>query len=48
MFDRTADMYTPLLTGLTYESLVNDFIGINNVSVEIDHRVAKSIQPGEK
>ncbi|KAI3630650.1 hypothetical protein MIR68_012085 [Amoeboaphelidium protococcarum] len=48
VFDRTADMYTPLLTGLTYESLVNDFIGINNVSVEIDHRVAKSIQPGEK
>ncbi|KAI3648273.1 hypothetical protein MP228_006127 [Amoeboaphelidium protococcarum] len=48
VFDRTADMYTPLLTGLTYESLVNDFIGINNVSVEIDHRVAKSIQPGDK
>ncbi|KAG0707596.1 Sec1-like protein [Suillus ampliporus] len=35
IIDRTVDMITPLLTQLTYEGLVDEFIGIKNSHVEL-------------
>eukprot|EP01086_Lenisia_limosa_P010600 TRINITY_DN3507_c0_g1_i1.p1 TRINITY_DN3507_c0_g1~~TRINITY_DN3507_c0_g1_i1.p1 ORF type:complete len:424 (-),score=96.70 TRINITY_DN3507_c0_g1_i1:39-1310(-) len=35
IFDRTADLETPLLSQLTYEGLLDDIIGINSGKVEV-------------
>lgn len=35
IIDRTVDMITPLLTQLTYEGLIDEFIGIKNSHVEL-------------
>ncbi|OAX42105.1 Sec1-like protein [Rhizopogon vinicolor AM-OR11-026] len=35
ILDRTIDMITPLLTQLTYEGLIDEFIGIKNSHVEL-------------
>ena len=39
MMDRTVDLYTPLITQLTYEGIIDEFFGIKCATVEVDNKV---------
>lgn len=48
LLDREVDMVTPLCSQLTYEGLIDEFLHINNGSVEIDASVLGLQQEGKK
>jgi len=43
LIDREVDLYTPLLTQLTYEGLIDEIFGVNNSFVEIDPIILGSV-----
>ncbi|KAK6228271.1 hypothetical protein SCA6_000611 [Theobroma cacao] len=48
LIDREVDMVTPMCSQLTYEGLVDEFLRINNGSVELDSSVMGVQQEGKK
>lgn len=48
LLDREVDMVTPLCSQLTYEGLIDEFLHINNGSVEIDASILGLQQEGKK
>lgn len=48
LLDREVDMVTPLCSQLTYEGLLDEFLHINNGSVEIDASILGLQQEGKK
>ncbi|KAL6176832.1 hypothetical protein ACLB2K_053464 [Fragaria x ananassa] len=48
LLDREVDMVTPMCTQLTYEGIVDEFLRINNGSVEVDPSVMDVKQEGQK
>ncbi len=36
ILDRAVDLVTPLLTPLTYEGVVDEFIGVHNGAIKVD------------
>lgn len=48
LLDREVDMVTPMCTQLTYEGLLDEFLGINNGSVELDASIMGAQQEGKK
>ncbi|KAL5069479.1 hypothetical protein RYX36_020366 [Vicia faba] len=48
LLDREVDMVTPLCSQLTYEGLLDEFLHINNGSVEIDGSILGLPQDGKK
>ncbi|KAL6179372.1 hypothetical protein ACLB2K_050887 [Fragaria x ananassa] len=48
LLDREVDMVTPMCTQLTYEGIVDEFLRINNGSVEVNPSVMDVKQEGQK
>lgn len=48
LIDREVDMVTPMCSQLTYEGLVDEFLRINNGSVELDGSIMGNQQEGKK
>ncbi|GMH10556.1 hypothetical protein Nepgr_012397 [Nepenthes gracilis] len=48
LLDREVDMVTPMLTQLTYEGLLDEFLHINNGAVELDASIMGVQQEGKK
>lgn len=48
LIDREVDMVTPMCSQLTYEGLVDEFLHVNNGSVELDSSIMGSQQDGKK
>ncbi|XP_048334355.2 vacuolar protein-sorting-associated protein 33 homolog isoform X3 [Ziziphus jujuba] len=48
LIDREVDMVTPMCSQLTYEGLLDEFLGINNGSVELDASIMGLQQEGKK
>ncbi|KAL5569389.1 hypothetical protein UlMin_025964 [Ulmus minor] len=48
LLDREVDMITPMCTQLTYEGLLDEFLHINNGSVELDSSIMGVQQEGKK
>ncbi|KAK9913190.1 hypothetical protein M0R45_037014 [Rubus argutus] len=48
LLDREVDMVTPMCTQLTYEGLLDEFLHINNGSVEVDASIMGGQQEGKK
>jgi hypothetical protein len=48
LLDREVDMITPLCSQLTYEGLLDEFLHINNGSVEVDASILGTPQDGKK
>lgn len=48
LLDREVDMVTPFCTQLTYEGLVDEFLHVNNGSVELDSSIMGAQQDGKK
>ncbi|XP_055811433.1 vacuolar protein-sorting-associated protein 33 homolog [Solanum dulcamara] len=48
LLDREVDMITPMCTQLTYEGLLDEFLGINNGAVELDSSIMGVQQEGKK
>lgn len=48
LIDREVDMVTPMCSQLTYEGLVDEFIGVNNGAVELDASIMGVQQEGKK
>ncbi|EPS70755.1 hypothetical protein M569_04003, partial [Genlisea aurea] len=48
LLDREVDMITPMCSQLTYEGLLDEFLGINNGAVEVDTSVMGVQQEGKK
>ncbi|RAL50278.1 hypothetical protein DM860_007952 [Cuscuta australis] len=48
LIDREVDMVTPMCSQLTYEGLMDEFLGINNGAVEVDSSIMGAQQEGKK
>ncbi|KAL0538594.1 hypothetical protein IC582_022742 [Cucumis melo] len=48
LIDREVDMVTPMCSQLTYEGLVDEFLHVNNGSVELDSSIMGAQQDGKK
>ncbi|XP_075083921.1 vacuolar protein-sorting-associated protein 33 homolog isoform X1 [Nicotiana tabacum] len=48
LLDREVDMITPMCSQLTYEGLLDEFLGINNGAVELDASIMGVQQEGKK
>ncbi|CDO99781.1 unnamed protein product [Coffea canephora] len=48
LLDREVDMITPLCSQLTYEGLLDEFLGVNNGAVEVDSSIMGVQQEGKK
>ncbi|XP_006345837.1 vacuolar protein-sorting-associated protein 33 homolog isoform X2 [Solanum tuberosum] len=48
LLDREVDMITPMCSQLTYEGLLDEFLGINNGAVELDSSIMGVQQEGKK
>ncbi|KAL2548877.1 Vacuolar protein-sorting-associated protein 33-like protein [Forsythia ovata] len=48
LLDREVDMVTPMCTQLTYEGLLDEFLGVNNGAVELDSSIMGVQQEGKK
>ncbi|XP_057798899.1 vacuolar protein-sorting-associated protein 33 homolog [Salvia miltiorrhiza] len=48
LLDREVDMITPMLTQLTYEGLIDEFLGVKNGAVELDASIMGAQQEGKK
>ncbi|CAM8962274.1 unnamed protein product [Rhodiola kirilowii] len=48
LLDREVDMVTPMCSQLTYEGLLDEFLRINNGSVEVDSTIMGHQQEGKK
>ncbi|CAA0814442.1 Vacuolar protein-sorting-associated protein 33 homolog [Striga hermonthica] len=48
LLDREVDMVTPMCTQLTYEGLLDEFLGVNNGAVELDGSIMGVQQEGKK
>lgn len=48
LLDREVDMVTPMCSQLTYEGLLDEFLRVNNGSVELDASVISGQQDGKK
>ncbi|KAK8494988.1 hypothetical protein V6N13_030039 [Hibiscus sabdariffa] len=48
LIDREVDMITPMCSQLTYEGLIDEFLRINNGSVELDSSIMGVQQEGKK
>ncbi|KAJ8542296.1 hypothetical protein K7X08_017162 [Anisodus acutangulus] len=48
LLDREVDMITPMCSQLTYEGLLDEFLGINNGAVELDSSIMGAQQEGKK
>ncbi|GER51258.1 vacuolar protein sorting [Striga asiatica] len=48
LLDREVDMVTPMCTQLTYEGLLDEFLGVNNGVVELDGSIMGVQQEGKK
>ncbi|KAJ8540282.1 hypothetical protein K7X08_030201 [Anisodus acutangulus] len=48
LLDRAVDMITPMCSQLTYEGLLDEFLGINNGAVELDSSIMGAQQEGKK
>ncbi|KAG6407571.1 hypothetical protein SASPL_130563 [Salvia splendens] len=48
LLDREVDMITPMLTQLTYEGLIDEFLGVKNGAVELDASIMGNQQEGKK
>eukprot|EP01022_Parablepharisma_sp_SALTPOND_P014660 TRINITY_DN2012_c0_g1_i1.p2 TRINITY_DN2012_c0_g1~~TRINITY_DN2012_c0_g1_i1.p2 ORF type:complete len:503 (-),score=63.72 TRINITY_DN2012_c0_g1_i1:2036-3544(-) len=52
LLDRTVDLFTPLVTQMTYEGIIDEFYGIKCGSIEVDRKVldpdAKDVKENEK
>ncbi|XP_047976138.1 vacuolar protein-sorting-associated protein 33 homolog [Salvia hispanica] len=48
LLDREVDMITPMLTQLTYEGLIDEFLGVKNGAVELDAAIMGNQQEGKK
>lgn len=48
LLDREVDMVTPMCSQLTYEGLLDEFLGINNGAVELDSSIMGVQQEGKK
>ncbi|KAI5648597.1 hypothetical protein M9H77_34602 [Catharanthus roseus] len=48
LLDREVDMITPMCTQLTYEGLLDEFLGVNNGAVELDSSIMGIQQEGKK
>ncbi|KAE7997001.1 hypothetical protein FH972_001676 [Carpinus fangiana] len=48
LLDREVDMVTPMCSQLTYEGLLDEFLRINNGSVELDSSIMGAQQDGKK
>ncbi|PRQ21276.1 putative sec1-like protein [Rosa chinensis] len=47
-FDREVDMVTPMCTQLTYEGIIDEFLRINDGSVEVDPSIMDVKQEEKK
>ncbi|XP_011077279.1 vacuolar protein-sorting-associated protein 33 homolog [Sesamum indicum] len=48
LLDREVDMVTPMCSQLTYEGLLDEFLGVNNGAVELDASIMGVQQEGKK
>ncbi|KAL3523495.1 hypothetical protein ACH5RR_016329 [Cinchona calisaya] len=48
LIDREVDMITPMCSQLTYEGLLDEFLGINNGAVEVESSIMGVQQEGKK
>lgn len=48
LLDREVDMITPMCSQLTYEGLLDEFLGVNNGAVELDSSIMGVQQEGKK
>ncbi|KAL8515704.1 hypothetical protein ACS0TY_014400 [Phlomoides rotata] len=48
LLDREVDMVTPMCSQLTYEGLIDEFLGVNNGAVELDASIMGGQQEGKK
>ncbi|GAB4836415.1 Vacuolar protein-sorting-associated protein 33 [Ancistrocladus abbreviatus] len=48
LLDREVDMVTPMLSQLTYEGLLDEFLHLNNGAVELDASIMGAQQEGKK
>ncbi|CAA2961403.1 vacuolar -sorting-associated 33 homolog [Olea europaea subsp. europaea] len=48
LLDREVDMVTPMCSQLTYEGLLDEFLGVNNGAVELDSSIMGVQQEGKK
>lgn len=46
MIDRSVDFYTPLMTQMTYEGVIDEFFGIKCGTIEVDEKVIETDQKG--